>query len=122
MCGRFALITDGRTVAEQFGAEVPFDLAPRYNIAPSQPLLVVREAQGGRLVDHLDWGLLPAWSKDAGAARRPINARAETVGENRRFAMLIAAVAALCRPVATMNGSNRLKVNSRCISTRGNPR
>ncbi|MGB1885486.1 MAG: SOS response-associated peptidase [Gammaproteobacteria bacterium] len=85
MCGRFALVSDGRAVAEQFGAEIPFALAPRYNIAPSQPLLVVREAQGGRLVDHLSWGLLPSWSKDAGAARRPINGRAETVSEKPSF-------------------------------------
>ena len=85
MCGRFALISDGRTLAEHFGVEISFALAPRYNIAPSQPLLVVRDDNGTRLVDHLSWGLVPSWSKDASASRRPINARAETVTEKPSF-------------------------------------
>ncbi|MGR8919921.1 MAG: SOS response-associated peptidase [Gammaproteobacteria bacterium] len=85
MCGRYALISDATELAEAFGVEMPPVFAPRYNIAPSQPVLIVRASERGREADIVEWGLLPSWSKDPRSARRPINARAETVAEKPSF-------------------------------------
>ncbi len=58
-------------------------LAPRYNIAPSQPVPVVRAADAGREWVNLRWGLVPSWAKDAKLAQ--INARAETAPDKPMF-------------------------------------
>lgn len=87
MCGRFALITPGEVLAEQFQlSEVPA-LAPRYNIAPTQPIAAVRLAREGiaRELVLLRWGLIPSWAKDPGVGSRLINARSETVAEKPSF-------------------------------------
>ncbi len=84
MCGRFTLTASGEEIAEAFDLpEVPA-LDPRYNIAPSQPVAVVRlDAAGTRQVALLKWGLLPS---DALPGDRPfINARAETAAERPSF-------------------------------------
>lgn len=86
MCGRFTMATPGQTIAEVFGLDAAPDLAPRYNIAPTQPVAVVRgTADGGREVALLHWGLIPSWAKDRAVGARLINARAETVGEKPAF-------------------------------------
>ena len=63
--------------------------APRYNIAPSQGILVVRAApdgvDGAREAAVLRWGLVPSWAKDPDIGNRMINARAETVAEKPSF-------------------------------------
>ena len=87
MCGRFTLITPAETIAEQFQLpEVPA-LAPRYNIAPTQPVAAVRQRQGngGRELILLHWGLVPFWAKDPGIGSRMINARSETVAQKPAF-------------------------------------
>ncbi|MBI3462160.1 MAG: SOS response-associated peptidase [Planctomycetes bacterium] len=82
MCGRFTLRTSARDVAEEFGLiEVP-DLFPRYNIAPTQPVPVVRKP---RQLDFLRWGLIPPWADDPKIGSRMINARAETVATTPAF-------------------------------------
>jgi putative SOS response-associated peptidase YedK len=77
MCGRFSLTGSPESLAFQFGlAQVP-PLTPRYNIAPSQPVLAIKEDNAGsRETAHFRWGLVPSWSKDFGQGW--INARAET--------------------------------------------
>jgi putative SOS response-associated peptidase YedK len=58
----------------------PDNLQPRYNIAPTQEVLIVRlSAHGRREAVRLRWGLVPSWAKDTTRAARCINARAETV-------------------------------------------
>ncbi len=87
MCGRFSLIANPSDVAEFFGlAEVP-DLEPRYNIAPSQPVAVLRfeEVSLQRKLALLRWGLVPCWAKDPSVGYKMINARAETVAEKPSF-------------------------------------
>ena len=86
MCGRFALIVSGEAIAEQFElAETPL-LAPRYNIAPTQPVAAVRLAHSGqRELTHFHWGLIPSWAKDPSMSARMINARAETVTDKPAF-------------------------------------
>lgn len=86
MCGRFSLSASLELLADAFQVTELPDLSPRYNIAPSQPVAVIRRMVPGapRRLDLLSWGLLPAWAKDAKAAR-PINARADTVAEKPTF-------------------------------------
>ncbi|ROR35163.1 SOS response-associated peptidase [Inmirania thermothiophila] len=85
MCGRFALHAAPAEIAERFGVAPPEGLAPRYNIAPTQPVLAVRAGPDGREAAWLRWGLIPAWS--AGPDRRyaMINARAETAAARPAF-------------------------------------
>jgi putative SOS response-associated peptidase YedK len=85
MCGRFSLRASGADLAEQFGlAEAP-DLPPRYNIAPTQPVAVVRAGPGGVALALLRWGLIPRWAKGPEIGSRLINARAEAVAEKPAF-------------------------------------
>lgn len=85
MCGRFAQRSPAKKVGKQFKVrEVP-PLAERYNVAPAQALLAVREGSGGREAAFLKWGLVPRWAKDPGIGNKLINARSETVTEKPSF-------------------------------------
>ncbi|AXA36868.1 MAG: SOS response-associated peptidase [Candidatus Hydrogenedentota bacterium] len=87
MCGRFALMASAQQIAEEFEVPEPRELAPRYNIAPSQPVLAVRlRADRGRDTTHYLWGLIPSWVRDPAALARPhINVRVETALEKPSF-------------------------------------
>jgi putative SOS response-associated peptidase YedK len=107
MCGRFALLTSGEDLVTQFGvSQIPIDvsmIAPRYNVAPTQPVVVVRETTAStssadgdstssadgdsnqRELTFLQWGLIPSWAKDPKIGSRLINARSETVAEKPSF-------------------------------------
>ena len=77
MCGRYVLATSRAKLAAYFGTLTPpFQLSPRYNVAPSQPVLVVRPAATGRELVEMRWGIVPAWKH--GSVPLLINARAET--------------------------------------------
>jgi putative SOS response-associated peptidase YedK len=81
MCGRYALHSNPEVVALLFGlTEVP-DYPPRYNIAPTAQVLVIRE--GGAAM--VRWGLVPRWAKDPSMGAKMNNARAETVAEKPSF-------------------------------------
>jgi putative SOS response-associated peptidase YedK len=89
MCGRFTLRAPASVVAEQFALfELP-PFAPRFNVAPSQPIAVVRLGVVGtepqRALAWLRWGLIPSWAKDPAVGNRMINARSETVAEKPAF-------------------------------------
>jgi putative SOS response-associated peptidase YedK len=93
MCGRFTLRTPATVLIEHFELDVRGDrqlplFEARYNIAPTQDVLVVRaEASDGlRAAAMVRWGLLPSWSKGAAGSGPPmINARAETLAEKPAF-------------------------------------
>lgn len=86
MCGRFALTISPLELARQLDLPFEPDLQPRYNIAPSQQLPVLRrKQQGDRELANMRWGLIPSWSKDPAIGNRMINARAETVAEKPSF-------------------------------------
>lgn len=85
MCGRYMLARDAQTLAEEFGVEAPERLAPRYNIAPTQPTLIVRELDKRRVASLVRWGLVPFWADDISIGNRMINARSETVAEKPAF-------------------------------------
>jgi putative SOS response-associated peptidase YedK len=86
MCGRYELHTNPAAIALAFGLSHPPDIAPRYNIAPTQMVPIVRHnAAGERELVQVRWGLVPRWAKDPSIGVRMINARAETVAERRAF-------------------------------------
>lgn len=85
MCGRYALSAEAADIAAEFEVMLREPLAPRYNISPSQPVLVIREEVATRIATLLSWGLLPSWSRDAAMRGRLINARAETAASKPSF-------------------------------------
>jgi putative SOS response-associated peptidase YedK len=87
MCGRFTLKTPASRIGELFDVEPIPDLVPRYNIAPTQEIVVVRlkENADGKELVPVRWGLVPGWAKDLTAASRGINARSETAREKPTF-------------------------------------
>ncbi len=85
MCGRFALTVDPADLEEAFPEySFPPQYAPRYNIAPTQPILAIPNDGSGK-ADFFVWGLIPSWAKDATIGSRLINARAETLAEKPAF-------------------------------------
>ncbi|HEY1328579.1 MAG TPA: SOS response-associated peptidase [Casimicrobiaceae bacterium] len=87
MCGRYELHTDPGVIALAFGLAHAPEIAPRYNIAPTQQIPIVRvNAVGERELVQLRWGLVPRWAKDPSIGARMINVRAETVEARLRYA------------------------------------
>lgn len=87
MCGRFTLRASPKVVAGLFGlTEVP-DFSPRFNIAPTQPVAVVRSRTdlSGKELTFLRWGLIPSWAHDPPLGDRLANARSETVATKPSF-------------------------------------
>ena len=85
MCGRFALTVDPEDLRENFPEySFPPVYAPRFNIAPTQPILALPNDGTGQ-VSFFVWGLIPSWAKDPGIGNRLINARAETLDEKPAF-------------------------------------
>jgi putative SOS response-associated peptidase YedK len=82
MCGRYRLSRRKQIVEEYFDSVSgeQEDWIPRYNIAPTQPVPVIRQhpKEPVRKLSLMRWGLIPSWSKDPSAAARMINARSET--------------------------------------------
>ena len=85
MCGRFTLTLDPGELQELLGLG-PFAhiVQPRYNIAPSQPIPIVKDARE-RSVELYKWGLVPFWADDPRIGYRMINARSETAQEKPSF-------------------------------------
>jgi putative SOS response-associated peptidase YedK len=88
MCGRFTLSRDIEAIADRFNAPAPpadwLSIKPRYNIAPTQSVIVVGD-DGQRYLKQMRWGLIPSWAKDPSVGNRMINARAETLAEKPSF-------------------------------------
>lgn len=87
MCGRFTLSVAPEAVALAFDLDQIPDLAPRYNIAPTQTSAVVRLSLGAeaRVLEPMRWGLVPFWASDPSIGNRMINARAETAAGKPAF-------------------------------------
>ncbi len=86
MCGRFNLRANPAQIAEAFDAlrGVEIDWAPRYNIAPTQQVLAVRDSDQREFFTPR-WGLIPSWAKDAKIGSTCINARVETIHTKPAF-------------------------------------
>jgi putative SOS response-associated peptidase YedK len=85
MCGRYTLSTPAPVLAERFRLPSFPELRPRYNVAPTQDVPVVRLADGSRELVLLRWGLVPAWAADPTIGHRLVNARSETVAGKPSF-------------------------------------
>ena len=92
MCGRFVLLNPPAEIVRHF--DLPpelldrpplLELEPRYNVAPTQPMPVVRAGDEDRTCDALRWGLIPGWAKDKSIGQRLINARSETAADKPSF-------------------------------------
>jgi putative SOS response-associated peptidase YedK len=93
MCGRFALVQGPQDVEEVFAVEGVEPFPPRYNIAPTQPVLLVmagpRRDPGSNLPDRkgllVRWGLIPGWAQNPAELPLLFNARSETAAEKAAF-------------------------------------
>jgi len=93
MCGRFALIADKDDIEALFALLELEDFPPRYNIAPTQPILLIiagpRRDPGSNLPDRhamlVRWGLIPGWLKNPADIQPLFNARADTAAEKASF-------------------------------------
>ncbi len=85
MCGRFTLISNISELQGRFGFVMePAAPEPRYNIAPTQPVLAVVN-DGVRRGELMRWGLVPSWAKDVKIGSRMINAMSETAATKPAF-------------------------------------
>lgn len=87
MCGRYASSRGAEFLVDHFGAEEApeEELAPSWNVAPTDPTYVVAVRHGVRVLRTARWGLVPSWAKDTKGAARLINARRETVTTTPAF-------------------------------------
>src|ERR1039458_6597342 len=88
MCGRYRLSRRKQIIEEHFDSvSGDGDWSPRYNIAPTQPVPIIRQnpKEPLRELSLVRWGLIPSWAKDSSAAARMINARSETAGMKPAF-------------------------------------
>jgi putative SOS response-associated peptidase YedK len=85
MCGRYVITSTPEAIRALFGyAEQP-NFPPRYNVAPTQPIPIVRLVDGKRSFALVRWGLLPSWVKDPKTFPLLINARGESVLDKPAF-------------------------------------
>ncbi len=86
MCGRFNLHASPQQLIEVFELLRDPPPSPRlFNIAPTLPIVVVRQSDEGRIAELMKWGLIPSWAKDPSIAASLINARSETASTKPAF-------------------------------------
>ncbi len=85
MCGRYLLTAAPEAIRAWFGLTQVPAFPPRFNIAPTQPIAVVRLTEGKRSFALVRWGLIPAWVKDPRAFSLLINARGESLLDKPAF-------------------------------------
>jgi putative SOS response-associated peptidase YedK len=85
MCGRYTLTSSPEALRALFRYEEQPNFPPRYNVAPTQPIAIVRLVEGKRQFALARWGLLPSWVKDPKTFTLLINARGETAAEKPAF-------------------------------------
>jgi putative SOS response-associated peptidase YedK len=88
MCGRYRLSRRKKLIEEYFASvSGEEDWGPRFNIAPTQPVPVIRQnpKEPVRELSLVRWGLIPSWAKDSSVAAMMINARSETASTKPAF-------------------------------------
>jgi len=86
MCGRYTVSNPGEILPELLGNDEAFEVAARYNVAPTQVApVVVAGPDGSRTLREMRWGLVPYWAKDMEIGNRMINARSETAADKPAF-------------------------------------
>lgn len=88
MCGRYLITSPVEALRQAFAFNELLNLAPSYNVAPTDEVPVVRLKRGPQAERELvlmRWGLVPYWAKDIKIGVRAINARAETIASKPMF-------------------------------------
>ena len=85
MCGRYMIISSPEAIRRLFGYPEQPNFPPRYNVAPTQPVPIVRLVDGQRQFALVRWGLIPPWVKDPQKFSLLINARCESVHDKPAF-------------------------------------
>jgi putative SOS response-associated peptidase YedK len=85
MCARYVITSPADAVRALFGYDELPNFPPRYNVAPTQPIPIVRLLDGKRSYALVRWGFLPAWVKDPRSFSLLINARGESVLDKPAF-------------------------------------
>ena len=88
MCGRFTSLLSPEllvAIGALFGVQMPESVEPRYNLAPTQQVWVIRNEGDHNRLDLMKWGIIPSWAKDPKIGSQLINARCETVSEKPAF-------------------------------------
>ena len=85
MCGRYALAVTPEDLEQEFSLIRIEWFPPRYNIAPTQPIHVVRAEKGARAIGLVRWGLVPSWAKNPADLPLFFNARSETAPDKQAF-------------------------------------
>jgi putative SOS response-associated peptidase YedK len=85
MCGRYVITSTPAAIRALFGYPEQPNFPPRYNVAPTQPIPVVRLHEGNRQFALMRWGLIPSWVKDPKTFSLLINARSESVIDKPAF-------------------------------------
>ena len=76
MCGRYALHSNPEVVALMFGLSETPAYQPRYNIAPTSQILIIRMHEAAMVPAFVGWGLVPRWARDSSTGAKMNNARA----------------------------------------------
>jgi putative SOS response-associated peptidase YedK len=106
MGGRYASFLPAEFIARLFATVNPLpNLAPTWNMAPTMDAPVVRLIDGNRHLDALTWGLVPYFTKELKKARKPINARSETIAKSGMFKAAFVARRCLVPAPAITNGA-----------------
>ncbi len=85
MCGRYMVLSSPEAFRRLFGYPEQPNFPPRYNVAPTQPIAIVRVAEGRRQFALVRWGLIPPWVNDPRKFTLLINARVESVNDKPAF-------------------------------------
>jgi putative SOS response-associated peptidase YedK len=85
MCGRYTITSAPEAIRALFGYEQQPNFPPRYNVAPTQPIPIVRVEEGKRHFALVRWGLIPSWVKDPKGFSLLINARGESAADKPAF-------------------------------------
>jgi len=121
MCGRFTARLTWQQLYDLYNITAPdigprqdeFDLKPRYNVAPSQKVPIVRlDKDGNRELAILRWGLIPFWARDDRIGYKTINARAETVATAPAFRAAFKKRRCLVPRADSMNGRSSTATSS----------
>lgn len=97
MCGRFVGAFSATDLMQELSlavstTELVLDISgsdtlftPNYNTAPTHSVPILRMDKQKIVVDAMQWGLVPTWSKDPNVGSKMINARCETITEKPSF-------------------------------------
>jgi putative SOS response-associated peptidase YedK len=85
MCGRYLIISSPEAIRQLFRYPEQPNFPARYNVAPTQPIPIVRLFEGQRQFALVRWGLIPAWVKDPRTFSLLVNARGESVNDKPAY-------------------------------------